>query len=292
MNISVILTTYNSAAWLEKVLWGYAAQRYRDFELVIADDGSKPETAELIDRMRNELDLEIQHVWQEDRGFQKCRILNKAILHARHDYLVFSDGDCIPQADFLGVHAARAQRGCYLSGSYYKLPMRTSEIIGQDDIESGRCFDRTWLMAHGLPRSSKKWKLNAPAGLAPWLNRLVPTKCNFKGSNASAWMQDVLAVNGFNEDMHYGGLDREFGVRLINLGVKPVSVRYDAIVIHLDHPRGYRSAERMATNKAMRLDITRRGITRTSRGISDLLTEGYAIAEHGAAQRYLELLRA
>jgi glycosyltransferase involved in cell wall biosynthesis len=291
MKISVILTTYNATEWLEKVLWGYAAQHFTDFELVIADDGSNRDTVELIERVRDELGLGIQHVWQEDRGFRKCRILNKAILHARYDYLVFSDGDCIPRADFLAVHAARARRGTYLSGSYYKLPMSTSEIIGREDIESGRCFDRAWLMAHGLPRSSKKWKLSASPRMARWLNRLDPTRCNFKGSNGSAWLQDVIGVNGFNEDMHYGGLDREFGVRLANLGIRPVQVRYDAIVLHLDHPRGYRDPHQMAANKEFRLDVERRRLTRTASGIAELLTEGYPVADHAAARRHLPLLR-
>lgn len=290
MKISVILTTYNATAWLEKVLWGYAAQYFTDFEVVIADDGSNSDTAELISRLRNELELDIQHVWQKDRGFRKCRILNKAILHARYEYLVFSDGDCIPRHDFLAVHAARAGRGTYLSGSYYKLPMSTSETIEREHIESGRCFDRTWLMAHGLPRSSRRWKLSASPGMARWLNRLDPTRCNFKGANGSAWLQDVMAVNGFNEDMHYGGLDREFGVRLANLGIKPVPVRYDAIVLHLDHPRGYRDPKQIAANKEFRLEIQRRGSTRTASGIAELLIEGYPIADHAAARRHLPLL--
>lgn len=290
MKISVILTTYNSTSWLEKVLWGYAAQRFRDFELVVADDGSSRDTAELIDRLRDELGLDIQHVWQEDRGFRKCRILNKAILHARYEYLVFSDGDCIPRADFLAVHAARAQTGIYLSGSYYKLPIRTSEDIRREDVDSGQSFQRTWLLAHGLPRSSRKWKLSASPRMAHWLNRLDPTKCNFKGSNGSAWLRDVMAVNGFNEEMHYGGLDREFGVRLINLGIRPVSVRYDAIVLHLEHPRGYRDPHQMAANKALRLDVERRRIIRTTHGIAELLSQGSTVPNHAAAGRYLSLL--
>ena len=122
MKLSVLVTTYNALAWLEKVIWGYAAQTHRDFELIIADDGSSPETADRIRALRRETGLDLVHLWQPDEGFQKCRVLNKAIVTARHDYLVFSDGDCIPRADFLAVHAARAQPGYYLSGSYYKLP--------------------------------------------------------------------------------------------------------------------------------------------------------------------------
>jgi len=288
MKISVIMTTYNAVEWLQKVLWGFAAQEFRDFELVIADDGSTHETADLIEQMRPDIGFDIQHVWQEDDGFQKCRILNKGILHARNEYLVFTDGDCIPRADFLKVHAERAQPDCYLSGSYYKLPMSTSEAITRDDIESGRAFDWRWLRANGLPRSAKRSKIDAGPTLAPWLNRLTTTRCNFKGSNGSAWLSDTLAVNGYDERMQYGGLDREFGVRLINSGVKPVHVRYDAIVVHLDHPRGYRNPEQMAANKALRLQIDREKIQRTDHGISQLLDQGYPIPKHSAAKAFFE----
>src|SRR5690606_32696759 len=147
----------------------------------IADDGSGPETAALIERMRAETGLALQHVWQEDDGFRKCRILNKAILAARHDYLVFSDGDCIPRADFLTVHAARAEPGYYLSGSYFKLPMETSEAITREDIQGGDCFRLDWLREHGLKGYRKTLRLAAGPRLASFLNRFTPTPCNLKG---------------------------------------------------------------------------------------------------------------
>ena len=270
MKLSVLVTTYNALTWLEKVIWGYAAQTHRDFELIIADDGSSPETADRIRALRRETGLDLVHLWQADEGFQKCRVLNKAIVTARHDYLVFSDGDCIPRADFLAVHAARAQPGYYLSGSYYKLPMHTSEAIGLDDIRTQRCFQIDWLRAHGLPTSRKNLKVIAGPRLARFLNATTPTRCNLKGSNASAWREDVLRVNGFDER-----LDREFGVRLLNAGVKARHVRFDAICLHLDHPRGYANPERVAYNKALRKSHARQGTVETQHGIRQLLASGF-----------------
>lgn len=270
MRLSVIMSTYNSPRWLEKVLWGYSVQDHRDFEIVIADDGSTDDTRALIDRMREETGLCLHHVWQEDRGFRKCRILNKAILRAEASYLVFTDGDCIPRRDFLSVHAAEAEPGRYLSGSYNKLPASTSEAITREDILSQRCFELKWLKAHGLKFHRKNSKLWAPAVLAGTLNRLTLTRCNFKGSNGSAWRDDVLRINGFDERMSWGGLDREFGVRLINAGIRPRHVRYNAIVIHLDHPRGYSDPALAGQNKALRKYNARHGITRTDHGIEQL----------------------
>jgi len=270
MRLSVIMTTYNSPLWLEKVLWGYSVQTHGDFEVIVADDGSGQETTDLIDRMRQETGLSIRHIWQEDDGFRKCRILNKAIVQADSEYLVFTDGDCIPRSDFLAVHDAEAERGRFLSGGYHKLPMSTSEAITKDDIVSGRCFDLGWLKAHGLKASYKNSKLTATPKKARIFNRLTPTKCNFKGSNASAWRDDVLRVNGFDEQMAWGGLDREIGVRLANAGIKPKHVRYNAIVIHLDHKRGYKDPDLVNANKALRVSREKDGTTRTEHGIDQL----------------------
>lgn len=270
MKLSVVMSTYNSPAWLEKVLWGYSVQQHRDFEIVIGDDGSRDETRVLIDRLRDETGLAITHVWQQDIGFRKCRILNKAVLRAQHDYLVFTDGDCIPRRDFLAVHAARAEPGYYLSGGYHKLPMTTSTAISKDDIVSGRCFELAWLKDHGLRPGWKNTKLTAGPGMAAVLNRLTPTRCNFKGSNGSAWRADVLRVNGFDERMPWGGEDREFGVRLANSGVQPRHVRYDAIVIHLDHSRAYKDDAKVQANLRLRQHSERMRIARTEHGIAQL----------------------
>lgn len=268
MKLSVVMSTYNSPAWLEKVLWGYSVQTHRDFEIVIADDGSTDDTRQLIDRMRADTGLTIKHVWQEDDGFRKCRILNKAVGEVASQYVVFTDGDCIPRQDFLAVHAAEAEPGVYLSGGYHKLPMSTSQAIGQDDILSGRCFSLNWLKQHGLKSSFRNLKLTASPRLAKVCNKLTPTACNFKGSNGSAWLRDVLAVNGFDERMPWGGEDREFGVRLINSGIRPKHVRYNAIVIHLDHARGYRDPEMVKRNKALRQANEKNGVTWTDYGIA------------------------
>jgi len=281
MKLSVIMTTYNSPVWLEKVLWGYSAQLHQDFEIIIGDDGSTAETREVIDRLRQETGMAIKHVWQEDKGFRKCRILNKSILQVESDYVVFTDGDCIPRNDFLQVHAQEAQPSTYLSGGYHKLPMDTSIAITKDDILSGRCFQLSWLKAHGLQNSYKNSKLTAGPKRAKIFNALTPTACNFKGSNGSAWLKDILAVNGFDERMPWGGLDREFGVRLINSGVKPKHVRYNAIVVHLDHKRGYKDPELVSANKALRVDSEKQKKTRTECGFERLPSSARSATSEG-----------
>jgi glycosyltransferase involved in cell wall biosynthesis len=267
MKTSVILSTYNSPLWLEKVLWGYACQTVKDFEIIVAEDGSTSETAALVSRVGQETGLTIRHVWQNDEGFRKCRILNKAVLQASGEYLIFSDGDCIPRKDFVEVHIKEARPGHYLSGSYFKLPMDISRAITLEDVKTGRCFDAGWLRRQGLSFWRKTYKISASPTLARWLNRLTTTKCNLKGSNASVWKADVLAVNGFDERMPWGGEDREFGVRLINYGIRPRHVRFNAIVVHLDHARGYVDPEQVTANKLLRLYNEKRRVKYTDHGI-------------------------
>jgi len=264
--ISVIISTYNAEAWLEKVLWGYTQQTFKAFEVVIADDGSGPDTKSLINRLTPLMPFSITHVWQPDAGFQKTKILNKALLQCQSDYVVMSDGDCIPRADFLAVHFHHRQKGYFLSGGYFKLPMVLSKAIDRKSIETQDCFYLPWLRKRGLGFSIKNLKLSAQGIWARLLNRITPTTPSWNGHNASGWKADILAVNGFDERMQYGGEDRELGERLFNYGIRSKQIRYSAICVHLDHARGYVNAEAIAKNKAIR-QITAQGVIRTPYGI-------------------------
>ncbi len=251
MRLSVIVSTYQSPQWLEKVLWGYLAQTHRDFELLIADDGSTDETVRTIGGCARE-GMPIRHVWQRDDGFRKSRILNKAIVAAREEYLVFSDGDCIPRADFLAVHAARARRGRFLSGGYVKLPMEASRAITRDDVEAGRAFSVRWIRDRGARSYRRTAKLAVPSLATRAADLLTTTRPTWNGHNASGWRRDIVGVNGFDERMGYGGQDRELGERLRNAGVRGHGVRYRALCVHLDHGRAYAHDESMRRNREIR----------------------------------------
>lgn len=264
---SVIVSTYNQPEWLQRVLLAYAGQDARDFELVVADDGSREDTRARIDALRPTLPYALKHVWHPDQGFRKCAILNRAIAAAGADYLIFSDGDCLPRADFVAVHlAARAPRR-FLSGGYFKLPRATSHAIGADEVARGAHADPAWLVAHGVPRDHKLWKLSARGWRARLLNALTPARASWNGHNASGWRRDIEAVNGFDERMQYGGEDRELGERLENAGIHGKRVRYQAIVVHLDHDRGYVKPEMIAANRRIRAQTRRNRATWTEHGL-------------------------
>lgn len=260
------MSTYNAEAWLEKVIWGFSVQTDRDFEIIIADDGSGPKTKELLDRLRDEISMPLVHVWQEDKGFQKSQILNKAIMAANSDYLIFTDGDCIPRKDFVETHINFREPGYFLSGGYFKLPMNISQAISKDDIFNQRCFDVKWLKGMGLP-SKNTSKLSA-SGFKSWfLNLVTPTKATWNGHNASGWKTDLVFINGFNQEMQYGGQDRELGERLFNKGLKSKQIRYSAVCVHLDHARGYVNEETWKKNYAIRKNTRDNKVVKTPIGI-------------------------
>ncbi|XOD68539.1 MAG: glycosyltransferase family 2 protein [Flavobacteriales bacterium AspAUS03] len=265
--ISVILTTYNTPEWLEKVLFGYHIQTLRSFEMIIADDGSDERTSRLIARMKERVSYPITHVWQEDQGFRKTCIMNQAIVQSNAEYLVFSDGDCIPREDFLFIHHQFRASGHFLSGGYHKLPLQLSQHISKGDILTRRCFNLKWLKEHGLSNSFKNNKLSRSIWKARLLNTFTPTKATWNGHNASGWKKDLLEINGFDERMAYGGEDRELGERLENLGIKGKQIRYSAISIHLEHNRGYINKKDLVKNKAIRSETFQKRRTWTLYGI-------------------------
>ena len=265
--VSVIISTYNSEEWLRKVLEGYRGQIYDNYEIIIADDGSREETKVLIDSFRKDYPVKIRHLWHEDKGYRRQRILNKAIVEASYDYILFTDGDCIPRKDFVTTHVKYAEKGYFLSGGYCKLTMKASECITSQDIKEEKCFDANWLADQDKLGIKQRLKLTAGSNTANILDLITPTGATFNNCNSSAWKEDLLAINGYDERMRYGGPDRELGERLVNYGIKPKQIRYKAICLHLDHDRGYKTKESVDRNLAIRKDTKSKNIIKTSFGI-------------------------
>ncbi|MEZ4803716.1 MAG: glycosyltransferase family 2 protein [Gelidibacter sp.] len=267
LKASVIISTYNQPQWLEKVLWSYELQTETNFEIIIADDGSTVETKQVIDGFVKDSKLSIKHVWHEDNGFQKTIILNKAIMESVSDYLIFTDGDCLARKDFVETHLRMRKDACALSGGYFRLSEHLSNIITNRDIAEGKCFNSDWLIHKGLKKTFKNNKLTSNGFKAWLLNTFTPTKATFDGMNVSAWKQDLLDVNGFDERMKYGGEDRELGERMMNNGVRFIQARYSLICLHLYHCRPYKNNDDLLLNKQIRKDVLKTNSSWTIYGI-------------------------
>jgi glycosyltransferase involved in cell wall biosynthesis len=269
---TVMFATYNEPQWLEWVLWGYATQTTKDFEVLVVDDGSREDTRAVIDRVRPQLPYPLRHFWQPDEGYQKCKGMNRGILLADSDYLIFTDGDCIPHPEFVARHLALRERGKFLTGGYSKLPLALSHKITREDILAGRATDYAWLAANGLERHTLKLRLKNEM-LRSLFNTITPVKPRLHGHNASVWKDDAIKVNGWDERMQYGGQDLELGERLVNAGVRGKTIRYSAICVHLEHKRGYMKPEMRLKNDAIRAETRRNRAAYTPYGIDKHLEE-------------------
>ena len=263
---AVIVSTYNNPAWLEKCFWGLMNQQHPADEIIIADDGSDDRTAQLIKTYCDRLPL--KHIWHEDKGFRKTTILNKAVLAATSDYLIFLDQDLIPRRDFIRQHYIHARRNHFISGGAVKLTQSTSDKISFEDITSQRCFSIKWLTANGTPNNWKLTKLWRSKLLCRLMNFITPTKATWNGGNSSTWREYILNAKGFDQRMRYGAEDREFGSRLENAGIHGIQLRYGIPVLHLWHTRPYVNNDNWQRNKAIWHETITQHKTTTDYGIN------------------------
>lgn len=254
MRSELIMTTYNSPRALALCLESVLLQTMMPDSICIADDGSGPETKALIDSFSARFaPIPVRHVWHEDNGFEKCKILNTAIESSDADFLFFIDGDVLIHPAFLERHAALQEVGRFCTGSLIRLDDPTTKALTEADVTEGRVFDRAWLRNNGAIDRFGTWlkTMPFPFFVQNLLDILTPVQKALCGANWSAFRSDILAVNGFDENMKYGGLDKEFGIRLQNNGVKGRHLRYTAPLVHQDHPRGYRDPEKVKRHKQL-----------------------------------------
>jgi glycosyltransferase involved in cell wall biosynthesis len=270
MKVAVVLSTYNQPTYLRLVLEGYARQERRPDRILIADDGSTVATGEMLVSAARETGLTLHHLWHPDRGFRKTEILNHAIRLAEEDLLIFSDGDCIPRADFVRGHLSLTREGSFVSGGYLKLPAATTEKVSLNAIASGELFSYRWLRSHGWAPGRRALRLLSSEPLARTLDRLTPTRPTWNGHNASTLRRNLLAVNGFDLDMRYGGDDRVLGDRLLNSGIRGVQARFRLPVVHLDHGRPYLDQGVLRENHLRRMRVLREKECRAPIGLNEL----------------------
>lgn len=249
LRLSVIVTTYNQPRALALVLAGLGRQSLQDFEVLIADDGSDPETAALIAEHSARAPFAIRHVWHPDEGFRKCAISNQAIQAAGGDYLIFFDGDCVPLRGCLEIHARSARRDGYLAGGAISLPRGFGDRLTPEQVARGALegFGTWW------SRVNKPTRLVASRIplLRDYMNRRVPREPSWRGGNSSAFAEHMYLVGGFDERFSYGFEDAEFGHRLQAAGIHGRSVRYTAPVFHLEHDRPYAGATVVEANRVL-----------------------------------------
>lgn len=229
MFISLLISTYNWERALAVCLKSVLAQTVKPDEIVIADDGSREDTRLLIEKIRKETSIPIIHVWHEDKGFRKTLILNKALLQVNHPYIIQIDGDIVLEKHFIADHLELAEPGSFVCGSRVLLGAKLSRRL-LESLENQPLF----------------FKQSIPFMLNGFRSRLLRhylakryAKQNMKrirGCNMAFWKEDVLRINGYNEDLEmWGQEDVEIGYRLAHAGVHKKQLKMGGVEFHLHH---------------------------------------------------------
>ena len=261
MKISLIIATYNWREALELTLLSVRCQSRMPDEVLVADDGSREDTGELIARLAKELSAPVVHVWHSDQGFRLGAIRNQAIARASGDYMIQIDGDVVLHGDFVRDHETFSKRGMYCSGSRTLLREAFSKEV----------LERKQLTFPHFGRGIKR-PLNSVH--FPWLTPfLYPDSLrydNIRGSNMAFWREDALTVNGYNEEISgWGREDTEFCARLTFNGIQRRKLKFAATQHHLFHRHA--SRDQLDYNNAIMEDTLDNRIQRCANGLDKYL---------------------
>ncbi len=196
---SLLITTYNDTLRLEKTLTAYNRLKTKPLEIIVCDDGSGPETKALVEAFARQSSVPIKHIWQEDRGWDVAGIRNHGAVSARGNYLIMTDGDCVPHRDFIADHLAEAEQGCFVFGSrahvrenfiqeFSNHPLRMAWLILQSKV-----YNRKNAIRVPFHRADIFSVKDFPS-IEPLANTALC--CNF-----GVWKNDFMVVDGFDESL-------------------------------------------------------------------------------------------
>ncbi|NOU60649.1 glycosyltransferase family 2 protein [Marinifilum caeruleilacunae] len=262
ISVSLLITTYNSPKFLDLVFRSILKQTVQPDEIVIGDDGSKEDTKELIDSYREKFSCKLKHVWQEDDGFQRCRILNKAIAAVSSDYILQLDGDVMLHPQFIEDHLSVVQEKQFVCGNRcFVLKSKTEKLVaGPSDIG---------LNLFNIKKRKRFFRIPALSPLYRNKRNNTSRKGNV-GCHMAYWKKDMVAINGYNEDfVGWGYEDIEMVERLMNSGVKKTTLLMMALQYHLWHPKSSRAFS--AKNKSMYYDCKNNKLAHCPKGIDQYL---------------------
>ena len=237
---SVVIAVYNKPKLLRLLLLAYARQTRKDFEIIIADDGSGPDVAAVVEEARTTIGIPLRHLWHEDHGWRKNSMLNAAIREAGSDYMIFTDGDCIPHKRFVEDHLAAREDGYYLCGRRAEMSASWSARLDPDRIRSG-AFERIGVREWWDGMNGKAQRVEDGLRFeSPQVRRILhAAERGMLGSNFSVAREALVRINGFDEEYDGPGCgeDSDVQFRLDLAGLRCKSIRHLAIQYHVHHPR-------------------------------------------------------
>jgi glycosyltransferase involved in cell wall biosynthesis len=275
--ISVIVTTYNREDALDAVLSALSRQSDRGFEVVIADDGSRPMTAAVLETWRARLGVPLSHVWQMNCGFRAAEIRNRAILASRGDYCIFLDGDCIAAPDFVATHRNLAEPGWFVTGNRVLLSRVLTAVVLRDHLRPETWSASRWIgqrLRGGVNRLAAVLRLP----LGPLRKLRSRQWRGARSCNLAVWRSDLERVDGFDACFSgWGREDSDLLIRLLRCGLRRKDGRFATGVIHLWHPQVDRA--QLTANDARLGAVLQSDRTRAQRGLS-VLREAAEVGEN------------
>ena len=259
MNCSLIITTYNWKSALELAILSVFNQTYLPLEIIIADDGSRNDTRDLIKNLSTKSPIPLIHSWQEDKGFRAAKVRNKAIAQAIGNYIIVIDGDMILHKDFVLDHYYFARRGYFVQGIRAKLNSQKAKEV----------FEKKQYIFKAFEKGIKNKRNSIRSSLLSYLfsgTRLLKRLDMIQTCNMAFFKNDCIRVNGFNEDfIGWGREDSEFASKLLNLGIKRRDLRFKAIGYHIHHEGA--SRDMLEKNHQIYLNTIKNHLIWSSNGI-------------------------
>jgi glycosyltransferase involved in cell wall biosynthesis len=270
MDASIIITTYNWPEALRVTLNSITEQSIRSMEIIVADDGSGPDTAQVVKEILGPSSLKWIHVRHNDSGIRQARIKNLGVKYSQNPYLIFIDHDVALHTDFVADHLARAEKGFFLQGKRVFLPEEyTGNILRKGALTSPSPF------LAGLENRKNLFRLPNLGKLLSWSRKF---QTSLRGCNLSMHKADFLGVDGYDEtfDQLWGREDSDICYRLFNLGLRIKNLWFSAVQYHLNHKAVRRSRKDRLDFELLRVRNEKR--CKALRGFSRISSEGGVVA--------------
>lgn len=264
---SVIAAFYNNLHYLKLVLTGFERQTEKEFEFIIADDGSKEEVVKEIESISSNYSFRIKHVWHPDKGFRKNKILNQAILVSDSDHLIFIDSDCVPHSKFVEEHLNERSENTVFTGRRVNLSQKITSLLTENKIKEGFHESNNLLLIEDALFGKSNYVEKGFYIQNKFLRRTLNKKYRgLLGCNFSLNKKDLLAINGFDERYEAPsiGEDSDIEFRLSLNGLKVKSLNHIAVQYHLYH----KLQERLQINLDLFEEVRKDKLAFTKFGIS------------------------
>jgi glycosyltransferase involved in cell wall biosynthesis len=263
---SVIAAFYNNIHYLKLILAGFERQTEKEFELIIADDGSKEEVVKEIESIATNYSFRIKHIWHPDKGFRKNKILNQAILASSSEYLIHIDADCVPHSKFVEEHFNEKQENIVLTGRRVNLSQKITNQLTEENIKDGFLESNYLLIIEDSVFGKSNYVEKGFYLENKFLRKILNKKYRgLLGCNFSLCKKDLIAINGFDERYEAPsiGEDSDVEFRLGFNGVKVKSLNHIAVQYHLYH----KPQERLQKNLDLFSEVKKANVAYTSFGL-------------------------